>query len=131
MYLQRKLSQKLETIVDEPPNLGGTDDGPNPVEYLLVALAGCLNVVGHLVAREMGFTINSLKIEISGTLDLAKFMGKGGERAGYKKVNVNLIVDAKVDEKTLKEWLKRVEERCPVSDTIANPTPVKIEVQKT
>ncbi|WP_320406864.1 OsmC family protein [Thermococcus paralvinellae] len=45
-------------------------------------------------------------------------------------MSVNLIVDTEVDEKTLEEWIKHVEERCPVSDTIANPTPVKIEVQK-
>ncbi|WP_320406865.1 OsmC family protein [Thermococcus paralvinellae] len=77
--------RNFEVIVDEPPSLGGTDAGPNPVEYLLVALAGCLNVVGHLVAKEMGFTINSLKIKISGTLDPTKFMGKGGERQVIRK----------------------------------------------
>ena len=41
--------------IDEPTRLGGTDAGPNPVKYMLGALAGCLNVVGHMIAREMGF----------------------------------------------------------------------------
>ena len=41
-------------VVDEPPALGGDDAGPNPVEYLLGALAGCLNVVGHLVVVPSG-----------------------------------------------------------------------------
>ena len=26
-------------VIDEPPTYGGTDAGPNPVEYLLAALA--------------------------------------------------------------------------------------------
>jgi len=43
--------------IDEPDNLGGTDAGANPVEYLLAALSGYLNVVGHLVAREMGINL--------------------------------------------------------------------------
>jgi len=40
----------FKIIIDEPESLGGTNDGANPVEYVLGALAGCLNVVGHVVA---------------------------------------------------------------------------------
>jgi uncharacterized OsmC-like protein len=38
---------KFQLIIDEPEALGGTDEGPSPVEYILAGLAGCLNVVGH------------------------------------------------------------------------------------
>jgi len=37
----------FEIIVDEPSELGGTNEGPNPGEYLLIALAGCLSITGH------------------------------------------------------------------------------------
>ncbi|ASJ10281.1 osmotically inducible protein C [Thermococcus sp. P6] len=120
----------FEVIVDEPPSLGGTDDGPNPVEYILVALAGCLNVVGHMVAKEMGFKIHSMKIEVSGNLNPAKFMGKNGDRAGYKKINVRFKLETDADKETLKKWLGQVEERCPVSDNLVNPTPVEIGFEK-
>jgi len=36
-------ARSFNMIVDEPPNLGGEDRGANPVEYVLAALAGCLN----------------------------------------------------------------------------------------
>ncbi|MFO8001534.1 MAG: OsmC family peroxiredoxin, partial [Marinilabilia sp.] len=45
-------ARNFEIVVDEPRNLGGTDQGPNPVEYILAAYAGCLNVMGHIVAKE-------------------------------------------------------------------------------
>ena len=69
-------ARNFEMIIDEPANLGGTDHGANPVEYVLAALSGCLNVVGHVVAKEMGFEIKSLEIELDGELNPARFMGK-------------------------------------------------------
>lgn len=118
-------------IVDEPENLGGTDHGPNPVEYLQASLAGCLNVVGHLVAKELGFKINKLEIEIEGTLNPNNFLGKSNEeRAGYKIINVTLKVDSSADENTLSEWVKIIEKRCPVSDNISNATEVNIKAVK-
>lgn len=120
----------FEMVVDEPEKLGGGNEGPNPVEYLLAALAGCLNVVGHLVAKEMGFVLKEMKIEINGKLDPAKFMGKAETvRAGYQEINVKIDVETDADQDTLAEWLAVVEERCPVSDNIGNKTPLKLEVK--
>ncbi len=63
--------------VDEPERLGGTNTGPNPVEYLLGSLAGCLSYIGHLVAREMGFEIQSMRMHIEGNLDPLAYLGAG------------------------------------------------------
>ena len=113
--------------VDEPQNLGGTNAGANPVEYLLAALAGCLNVVGHLVAGEMGIQLNGLEIDLQGDLDPAKFTGQSPSgRAGYSDVRVTLMPDTDADQAKLEQWLKTVESRCPVSDNIANATPLHL-----
>jgi uncharacterized OsmC-like protein len=37
-------AREFTFTVDEPTKLGGSNAGPNPVEYLLGALAWCLNV---------------------------------------------------------------------------------------
>lgn len=120
-------SRSFKMIIDEPENLGGTDDGANPVEYVLAALAGCLNVVGHLVAKEMEITFRGIEIETEGDLDPAKFLGLSAEgRAGYNAVRVTLKPDADADQATLDKWLEVVKNRCPVSDNIANATPIQI-----
>ena len=117
--------------VDEPTDLGGTNAGPNPVEYLLGALAGCLNVVGHTVAEEMEIEMRNIEVAIEGDLDPRKFMGASEEpRAGYQEVTVSLAVETEADDDQLATWLETVEERCPVSDNIANSTPLSLAVDR-
>lgn len=113
--------------IDEPASLGGTDAGANPVEYLLASLSGCLNVVGHLIAGEMGITLNGIDFDLEGDLDPAKFMGKTASgRAGFMSIKVTMRPDCDADQATLQKWLQTVESRCPVSDNIGNATPVQI-----
>lgn len=120
-------ARNFKIVIDEPENLGGTDAGANPVEYVLSALAGCLNVVGHIVAKEMNFTLNSLEIDLEGDLNPAKFMGQETtERAGYQSIKVTIKPDSDADEDTLAKWVKTIESRCPVSDNITHATPVSI-----
>ncbi|MEF8757127.1 MAG: OsmC family protein [Halobacteriales archaeon] len=121
-------ARDFEFSIDEPEHLGGSNEGPNPVEYLLGALAGCLNVIGHSVGEEMDVEIDGIEVEIEGDLDPAKFKGEAEDpRAGYQDVRVDLIVETDADEDTLDAWLETVEERCPVSDNIGNATPLSLD----
>lgn len=122
-------AREFTLIVDEPPALGGENLGPNPVEYELTALLGCLNVMGHLIAKEMAFTIKSLQINASGELNPDRLFGKAtADRAGYKAISVEVMVDADADQATLDSWLAQVESRCPVSDNLSNSTPVTLNL---
>lgn len=122
-------ARDFEFVIDEPEDLGGENDGPNPVEYLAGSLAGCLNVVCHLVADEYGIEIEDLEFEIEGELDPAKLLEDAeGVRAGYQELRVEITATTDADEATLEEWLTTVEDRCPVTDNVANETPVAIEL---
>lgn len=120
-------ARHFKIIIDEPEALGGTDDGPNPVEYVLAAVSGCLNVVGHVVASEMGFQLKGLTIEAEGALDPARFQGTSyNKRAGYQEIQIKLKPEADADKLTLEKWMAAVSDRCPVSDNLSNETPVSI-----
>ena len=124
-------ARDFEFIVDEPAALGGGDLGPNPVEYELGALLGCLNVVVHLVAKEQGVTLTSFSATARGDLDPAKFMGADTDvRAGYLAIEVTIVVEGDADADKLDEIARISESRCPVSDNIANTTPVAITIVK-
>lgn len=123
-------TRQFQLTIDEPEGLGGTDHAANPVEFLLAAYAGCLNVMGHIITKELGFKLNSLKIELDGDLNPSKVFGQPtGDRAGFKEIRVNIIPDAEADQKTLEKWLETIESRCPVNDNLINPTPVKITLK--
>ena len=124
-------TRQFTLTIDEPEGLGGTDQGANPVEFLLAAYAGCLNVMGHIVAAELGFKLNNIRIELEGDLNPAKVFGNPtNDRAGYKEIRVNIFPDADTDEAILAKWLEIIESRCPVNDSLINPTPVKISLKK-
>lgn len=124
-------SGKFQLIIDEPESLGGTDEGPSPLAYILAGLAGCLNVVGHMVAKELDFTIDTLKIEVTGNLNPDRLLGvSNAERAGFKKIDLKLIPETDASIEILVEWLKIVQDRCPVKDNLMNTTLVGTSVEK-
>lgn len=124
-------ARSFSMIIDEPADLGGTNNGANPVEYVLAALSGCLNVMCHVVAKEMNFELKSVEIKLSGELNPDKLFGKETtDRAGYKAINVEIDPDTDADKTTLEKWIEVVESRCPVSDNLVNPTPVHIALKK-
>ena len=90
-------ARSFKIVIDEPTALGGTDHGANPVEYLLASYAGCLNVMGHLIAGELWFKLDKLEIEVNGYLNPDRLFGKSfAERAGFKKIQVTLKPYAEV-----------------------------------
>lgn len=124
-------TRNFQITIDEPEALGGTNHAANPVEYLLAAYAGCLNVMGHIVARELNFELQRLEIAIEGDLNPAKVFGQPTEdRAGYKEIRVKLVPTANIDEATLNRWFETIESRCPVNDNLSNATPIKVELSK-
>lgn len=94
-------------------------DGPNPFEYILAGLAGCINAVGQKVAAELGIDLKSLQVEITGTVSQE-------ERIGFNKIEIVLKPSTDVSLKVLQTWLKSVQQKCPIYENLVNPTPVEL-----
>ena len=119
--------RNFKVFADEPPELGGRDGAPSPLEYILVAHGTCLNYMTFFIAKELGIEVRSTEIEVEASLDPAKFAGTDRSvRAGYQSVKVNIKVDADATPDQLAKLREEVEARCPVSDNITNATPVSI-----
>ncbi|MDD3722607.1 MAG: OsmC family protein [Lutibacter sp.] len=104
-------------------------EAPCPVEYILAGYAGCLNIVGGIVAKELNIEIKSLRIEISGALDVDKYLGvPTEERAGFQAIEVTVKPISDASEEELKKWIKIVESRCPVQDNLFNSTPISLNL---
>jgi len=122
-------SGKFKVVMDEPAQMGGTDEGPSPMQLLLMSLVGCLNITGQAVAQQKGLKLKDLRIVIDGEMNPAAFMGLSfDERAGFSNIHVNIeanFVGASQDE--IDQWLEDTENRCPVTDTIKAHTQIHLK----
>lgn len=124
-------ARDFEIVIDEPADLGGTDEGANPVEYILAAFCGCINVMAHVIAKEMNIELRSLKINMAGELNPNRLFGTSfDDRAGYKGIEVSIEPDCDATPEVLTKWMEAIEDRCPVSDNLRNITPVSLKLKK-
>lgn len=115
---------------DEPDVLLGKDNGANPVEYLLHALAGCLttSLVYHAAAR--GIDVTRVESWYEGDIDLQGFLGvDDGVRRGYEGIRVRFRVEAPgATREQLEELVALGRRYSPVFDTITSPVPVTVSL---
>jgi uncharacterized OsmC-like protein len=116
---------------DEPPLLLGRDLGPNPVEYALTALAGCVTsaIVYHAAAK--GVVIRSMESRLEGDIDLQGFLGiRDDVPRGYKEIRMFVKIDADAPPEKLEEIVQLGPTYSPVFDTITRAVPVKVQMEK-
>ncbi len=111
--------------VDEPPELGGTDAGMNPVELLLVALGTCQEIMYAACAALMGIPLNKVTVNVEGSLDLRGLLAMDDlVPAGYSSISYETTIDSDADDDTLKNLVDMVDAHCPVLDTLTRPIEV-------
>lgn len=121
-------SGKHKFILDEPPQLGGTDKGMNPVEALLGSMGACMCIVAKSFAKMHKIDLQDLKIELEGDLDPDGFMGKNKEaKIGFSKIRIKINIKSKSSEEDIASFVKFVERSCPVCDTVINSPEITTE----
>jgi uncharacterized OsmC-like protein len=124
---EKRHQRAFGLAADEPPLLAGQDQAPNPIEYLLHALASCAttSIVAHASVR--GIEIEELEAEVEGDLDVRGFLGLADDvPKGCSEIRV------KFKAKTKPENLERLRQLIglsPVFNTISLGTPVDIRVE--
>jgi uncharacterized OsmC-like protein len=113
--------------IDEPPILCGQNEGSNPVEYLLVALSGCLttSLVAHATAK--GVKIGSVASRYEGDIDLRGFLGVSEDvPVGYQAIRIYFKIDADVSADGKEELVRMAQKYSPVFNTITKSAPVSV-----
>jgi uncharacterized OsmC-like protein len=70
-----RVPRRFSIDIDEPYELGGTNQFANPQEHLLAALNACMTVSYVAQCAVRGITLESLEIETDGEIDLRGFLG--------------------------------------------------------
>ena len=119
--------QVFELHADEPPILAGNDEGANPGEHLLNALAACVTTSLGAHAAVRGIHIEELESELEGDIDLRGFLGLADDvPKGFTDIRIKFRV--KSDTGNM-ERLKRLTAYSPVFNTITQGANVEIKVE--
>jgi putative redox protein len=114
-------------IVDQPAAAGGTGAGPTPLEYLFVALAGCIGSIGRIVAMQKQLPVRGMKITAEGDLNVDGLLGKPtDDPVGFSEIRVTAEIDADMSAEEKDAFIHEVDARCPVSWNLLNTSRVVV-----
>lgn len=120
-------SAAFEFTNGEPPVLLGHNEGANPVEFLLHALAGCVTTTTVLHASARGIEIESLTTRLVGDIDLQGLLALADVPAGYSGIRIEMDIRARnASSAELDELLQFAQQHSPVCNTVCRPVPVTI-----
>ncbi len=107
---------------DEPTIVAGQDSAPNPIEYVLHALAGCLTTTLVYHAAVRGIRLDAVESSYMSDIDIRGLFGLADDvRKAPNKVTVNIRVKSKVSAEELTELAMY----SPVYDMVSQSLPVE------
>ena len=119
-----------ELDAGEPAILLGSDEGPNPAEYLLHALAACVttSLVYSAAARRVKLTMVESTLE--GDLNVEGAMGTNTVdfRNGFERIRMSIRIAGDAPAEKLREVVQRGTDRSVVFDSITKGVPVSVDV---
>lgn len=121
-------AEPFEFTSGEPPVLLGNNEGANPVEFLLHALAGCVTTTFVLHAMASGIAIRHLSSDLEGDIDLRGLLGLDESvPPNYQEIRIRMHVEADCSDEELDDLIAYAQQHSPVCNTVCRPVPVIVE----
>ena len=126
---EQRHSRTFAFDIDHPLQFAAEDYGITPVEYVLVALGGCLTAGIAAVAQQRGIQLRSVRAEVAADMDLHGILGADPDvRNGFSGVRVDYRIDADASRAEIEALVAQSQKRSAVYDIMTNPTAVTVTV---
>jgi uncharacterized OsmC-like protein len=122
--LQEAKMRGYALVCDEPASLGGSDKGPNPLEFFVSAVGFCENVTFARWAALKGLDFDSLETSVRGHWDRR---GQGeweGVDPAFKDFVVETRVTSTATLEKIREVARTTHARCPMHASLSKIGPV-------
>ena len=108
----------VKTVIDEPKERDGTNQGPTPTEILVAALIGCTNVIGNKCAHKHGVRFKAMTIDAEATFDRRGTRLTEEIEVPFPKIRLTINVTTDATSAQMAAVTADLHRYCPVSKVI-------------
>jgi putative redox protein len=113
VYKTELSARSHNIIADEPLDIGGTDLGPRPGDFIRMGLASCTAITLRMYANRKNLDVTQIRVSVSNGV----FDGK----TTYK---TEIEIKGTLDEEQTKRMMQ-IAKLCPVHKTLTNPIEIE------
>ncbi len=123
-------AKPFELIIDAPPGLDGTNEGPSPLLVILSSIGACIIAVTRFWAKIMDIKIEEMKVFSRGHINLGAIFGIDDSKlAGYDKLEPVIRIKADAPEEKINELMDKIFTHCPVITNFGGASSIQPKVQ--
>ncbi len=117
-YKTELIASGKSLFADEPEEVGGTDQGPAPGEFLMMSLASCTAITVRMYADRKKMPLDKVRVEVT------------FEKQQFKSVFTrDVYLEGELSEEDRQKLLE-IAEKCPVHKTLSNPIEIETKLVK-
>jgi putative redox protein len=117
-YKTELIASGKSLVADEPEEVGGTDKGPAPGEFLMMSLASCTAITVRMYADRKKLPLDKVRVEV--TFEKQQFKGV---------FTRDVYLEGELSEEDRQKLLE-IAEKCPVHKTLSNPIEIETKLVK-
>ena len=119
-YLMKIKTTNHTVMVDEPESIGGSNQYPNPAQYLLSALASCTAITIKMYANNKKWNVGEINVDVK----MKEVISSGKT---IKKIVKAVQFENPLEDDQI-ERLLTIGSKCPISKLLEQP--IEMEFQK-
>jgi len=107
-----------ELVADEPKDVGGSNKGPDPYDFLLMSLGSCTAITLKMYADRKKWAVEDIYVELRQFKDHATDCEDCDDKsAKIDKIEKEIIVKGDLSQEQLDKLLE-ISHKCPVNRTL-------------
>lgn len=115
-YLAEAKMRNHFAVIDEPVSLGGDDNAPTPVEYLLTAIGGCVAITLRMYSERKGWELGEVTVNVT-----------QNEDENGKYISEEISFEKEITEEQRAKLLE-IAGKCPVARMVKGETRVENKI---
>jgi len=124
-YTCRINTSDHELIADEPEDVGGANQGPNPYEYLLAALGSCTAITIRMYAERKQIPLDGVEVTLDHRRMHAEDCAECESKQGFvDRIDRRIALKGNLTDEQ-RQRLLEIADRCPVHKTLMSETLIK------